>query len=513
MDPATPPALAVRAYLLAIDLDLPPPPGEGLLAAPYWSRRADDASRADPALRAVVIADCYSGRLFVDVAGIDALERELREAEPAARRAGAATAHRLLHGLAWTMAMRGESVDGLVAEAAVLGESELAIHHSVERVAAIQGLWRGQVDEARIELTRLLARCDERGEAEAYFVIRLQLCELELRAGQLDAASAWLEEWAEESDGPVAAPVALARCQAVLAATAGDPAGIAPLVGVAAEWAATGGDRWQLLDARRASGIGHLFTGDASRAAADLGAVWEHCRKEGITEPGVFPVAPDLVEALAATDDQALGREVVAELSHVAHSGTHPWAGATEIRCRALLRPGSAESPGALAEAANAYARLGLRFDRARCLLSLGRTLRAQRRDDEAITALESASAAFDELGCTGWAERARVEGDALGAARDGGRGGGGGRRRGTGRNGAGAAAGAVALTPAERRVAELVAGGHRNREVAAELFLNEKTVEAHLSRIYAKLGVRSRTELALRWRAGAGAGAGSGRR
>ena len=52
-------------------------------------------------------------------------------------------------------------------------------------------------------------------------------------------------------------------------------------------------------------------------------------------------------------------------------------------------------------------------------------------------------------------------------------------------------------LTPTERKVAQLVAAGRTNREVAAELFLSVKTVEAYLTRIYRKQGVRSRTELA----------------
>ncbi|OLB74040.1 MAG: hypothetical protein AUI14_24625 [Actinobacteria bacterium 13_2_20CM_2_71_6] len=55
-------------------------------------------------------------------------------------------------------------------------------------------------------------------------------------------------------------------------------------------------------------------------------------------------------------------------------------------------------------------------------------------------------------------------------------------------------------LTPTERHVAELVARGHTNTEVAAQLFLSVKTVAAHLTRVYAKLGVRSRSELAAAW-------------
>ena len=77
---------------------------------------------------------------------------------------------------------------------------------------------------------------------------------------------------------------------------------------------------------------------------------------------------------------------------------------------------------------------------------------------------MEEAVAIFERCGAMGWAERARSE---LGRI--------GGRRREQG------------LTPAERRVAALVAEGGTNREVAAALFLGERTVETHLSHIYAK--------------------------
>ncbi|MGH3071994.1 MAG: helix-turn-helix domain-containing protein, partial [Gaiellaceae bacterium] len=79
-------------------------------------------------------------------------------------------------------------------------------------------------------------------------------------------------------------------------------------------------------------------------------------------------------------------------------------------------------------------------------------------------------------LGATVWADRARAE-----LARIGGR----------------SAAGG--LTETERRVAELVADGRSNKEVAAALYVTVKSVEANLSRVYAKLGLRSRTELAAR--------------
>ena len=101
---------------------------------------------------------------------------------------------------------------------------------------------------------------------------------------------------------------------------------------------------------------------------------------------------------------------------------------------------------------------------------------RRARQKRPARDAIASALEAFEELGAATWAARARAE---LGRI--------GGRTR------------AEGLTAAERRVAELVAAGRTNREVAAELFLAERTVASHLTHVYAKLGVRSRTELARR--------------
>ena len=106
--------------------------------------------------------------------------------------------------------------------------------------------------------------------------------------------------------------------------------------------------------------------------------------------------------------------------------------------------------------------------------MALGVTKRRARHKRGAREAIEAALAAFEALGEVIWTKRARAE-----LARIGGR---------TREDG---------LTPAERRVAALVAEGRTNREVAAALFLTEHTVETSLTQIYRKLGVRSRTELA----------------
>jgi DNA-binding CsgD family transcriptional regulator len=135
-----------------------------------------------------------------------------------------------------------------------------------------------------------------------------------------------------------------------------------------------------------------------------------------------------------------------------------------------------------LAEAGASYDRLGLPFDAARCLLSLGRAQRRRRQWGSARAATEQAITQFDAIGSTGWAEHARTELERMGA-------------RGTQGDGQ--------LTTSERRAAELAASGLSNKEVARELVVTVHTVEVHLSRVYAKLGIRSRGQLAAMLNAG----------
>ncbi len=108
-------------------------------------------------------------------------------------------------------------------------------------------------------------------------------------------------------------------------------------------------------------------------------------------------------------------------------------------------------------------------------MLALGRVQRRARQRRAARESLEAARASFAERGARLWAERAQEE---LGRI--------GGRRATSGE-----------LTPSERRIAELVAQGKTNKEVAGILVVADRTVESALTQIYRKLGVRSRTELA----------------
>lgn len=226
-------------------------------------------------------------------------------------------------------------------------------------------------------------------------------------------------------------------------------------------------------------GLVALWSGDAATAANCLAKADQQAQVLGWGSPDARPWTADYAEALLElgrvdeavrvierweADATRLGRDRV--LAHV-------------TRCRGLVAAARSEVDDATSLLELAVARhheVGDVFGRARALLARGVILRRARQKRAARDAIAAALADFEDLGAATWVERAR---DELGQI--------GGRTREQG------------LTAAERRVAALVAAGRTNREVAEQLFLAERTVAGHLTRVYAKLGVRSRTELARR--------------
>jgi DNA-binding CsgD family transcriptional regulator len=152
---------------------------------------------------------------------------------------------------------------------------------------------------------------------------------------------------------------------------------------------------------------------------------------------------------------------------------------AAAARCRGLL----AAEDGFEVEFSRAlelHARTPTPFERARTELCLGERLRRAKRRAEAREPLRTALTTFERLGAASWTERARTELAATGETA---------RRRDP--------YAAEQLTPQELQVALVVARGATNKEAGAALFLSPKTIETHLGRVYRKLNVRSRTELA----------------
>jgi DNA-binding CsgD family transcriptional regulator len=164
--------------------------------------------------------------------------------------------------------------------------------------------------------------------------------------------------------------------------------------------------------------------------------------------------------------------------AHAARTA-HGWSRASSERVLALVAAARGDMESAVEHAKRArdgYDALGMPLERARAVLVLGLIERRARRRAHARELLDEAAAEFDRLGAKLWAERARAE---------------------LGRISGRSPRDARELTPAEERVVELAAAGFPNKEIASRLFVTVHTVELHLSHAYAKLGIRSRSQLA----------------
>jgi DNA-binding CsgD family transcriptional regulator len=238
------------------------------------------------------------------------------------------------------------------------------------------------------------------------------------------------------------------------------------------------GTRPYAMHARLALGLLALTLGEDAAALEHLEAVDRFAAETGLRDTPLLWWSGDLVEAYVRrhrVDDAA---RVLARLEAGADPAGRPVAGAVLARCRALVRPAEAEQH--LAEALRLHGLAPMPFEQARTQLQLGLHLRRRRLRGEARAPLGSALETFERLGAAPWAERARVELGAAGVTLD---------ARPTG---------LTALTPQEFQVAQHVALGQSNREVAAAMFLSVKTVEYHLANVFHKLGVRRRSQVAL---------------
>jgi DNA-binding CsgD family transcriptional regulator len=337
-----------------------------------------------------------------------------------------------------------------------------------------------RLDEARRTFTELLGDAVAHGVESPIPQIRYHLAELECRAGNWDAA---MEHALESRAGAQRVRMgamsaeghfAVGLVEAHLARA--DPARLAALEGLRVAEAA--GEILLLIPNLSVLGFLELSLGRPAEADAYLFRAVELEQAMGVREPAYFRVVPDEVEALVA-----LGRLDQAEalLTPFEESGRNldrAWAIATGARCRALVLAARGDLVAASAaadEALREHDRLPLPFELGRTLLVRGAVERRAKRKREARDTLTKALEVFDGLGAELWADKARAE-----VARIGGR-----------------APSSLDLTPTEDKVAALVASGSTNREVAEALFVSVHTVEANLKRIYRKLGIRSRTELA----------------
>jgi len=240
-------------------------------------------------------------------------------------------------------------------------------------------------------------------------------------------------------------------------------------------------DQWNVYQLLSVLGFLDLSVGSAGEAVHSLERAHEIYEASGHGDtPSVFENYP---ESLVLIGDVDIAERVVEVYEQRAWRAGKAITLAPALRCRALVLAAHGkleESRASLEEALLQHERIDMPFSLARTRLVHGQVLRRLGERRAARDALEQARSTFEELGAPLWAERAREELARVPSRRSSG----------------------SALTPAESRVAGLVVEGKTNHEVAQALFVSEKTVEANLTRIYRKLGVRSRSALAARMRA-----------
>jgi DNA-binding CsgD family transcriptional regulator len=337
-----------------------------------------------------------------------------------------------------------------------------------------------ELGTARTRLEEMLERAREGGDDGSLPELLFWLGELEFRAGDFRLAERHATEGHDVAlqAGQQLMVAQLSSTKALARAALGEVDGARAAAEEGLALARQLGSAPPTIRNLAALGFLELSVGDAKQAASTFSAALECARSTGYREPAQFLFVGNLIEALAATEGPAQAREVATELEAEGARLGRTWAVVAGARGRAL----AAAAEGALDEASEAVDHalrsqvdLPMPFEVARTLLAAGVIERRRKQKRPARELLERAAAIFDELGASLWADKARAE-----LARVSGR-----RPE------------SQELTETERRVATLVAEGLANKEVAATLFVTVHTVEAHLSRIYRKLGIRSRRDLA----------------
>jgi DNA-binding CsgD family transcriptional regulator len=300
------------------------------------------------------------------------------------------------------------------------------------------------------------------------FVARNQIL-----AGELTAAAHLIDEADAIAEATGNAP--FVNAPMVLAAWRGDEAEASGLIEATSDQSAR--RRWTSNNYAKAV----LYNG-LGRHDAALEAAWEAMQPDPIGYG--TQLVPELAEAAARTGDRArleFTREWLSERTAVISSG---WLNGIDARVRAFLSSGDAADALYRDSIAN-LSGTRMQIELARTQLLYGEWLRRERRRVDAREQLRTALEAFTGMGVEGFARRAERELLATGERA---------RTRAIGTH--------DQLTPQEAQISRLVAEGRTNREIAAQLFISPSTVEYHLRKVFRKLAVKSRTQLANRMRA-----------
>ncbi|NEA67342.1 AAA family ATPase [Streptomyces sp. SID12488] len=368
-------------------------------------------------------------------------------------------------------------------------DPQVTVHHNGIGSARFRWLiMSDQLPEARATITTLLREVRRRGSVESEVHFLRGLAETELRCGHCGRALDLARESLRLARDTGIGEVASAMLAALAEASGGDVDRALALARESVEHAEENGDLMYLSRAQAALGYARLVAGDAPGAVQSLRRARELEHDLGVDDPARGRWQGDLAEALVRVGELDEAQEVIdVSRAHALRLGRESVLAVLD-RSEALVRAARGERDAALAQLTSAQdrlAKLGYGLEEARAALALAelRTGPPGPGPVPAPTSYDEAARLFRRSRALPWLRRVDaatvpnpapqplVQQPQAVAALDG-------------------------LAAMERQVAALVMEGATNREIAGRLFISVKTVEATLTRVYRKLGIRSRVDI-----------------
>ena len=445
-----------------------------------YERVAQQATPDDLDLAAFALSYAASAAIVIgDVPSALAAARQAQQIP--ARQLSEGTAVSVREAFAFVLALRGDTAQARPLLDAVADWYERQPRRTGAEYVAEAMMWLGDLRRVHGLLDDVVADARRLG-APVLVVHGLVLrADLGFRMGEWPAAIADATEavsLAEDADQSIALAYALAIL-AILEAVTGAVDAARAHADRARDGARRHGLRVVEESASFALGAVELALGAPERALVTLEATAAAVGATGRGEPAVVLWPADHIEALIAVDRPDDASAAIDRLAAQAQATGGAWARGVVERYRGMLAA-EVDYDAIFARAIGYHASSAMPFEHARTQLCYGQRLRRSGRRVEARTQLREALSTFESLRASPWQQRAERELTGSGEH----------LRRGpsTDRD---------QLTPQELQIARLIAAGATNREAAAGLFLSPKTIETHLTRIYRKLGLRSRSQLA----------------
>ncbi|MDT5129307.1 MAG: hypothetical protein QOH54_4951 [Mycobacterium sp.] len=363
-------------------------------------------------------------------------------------------------------------------------EADVPFQFRASAINVLMLAWTGKLDEAHREAIDLRRLCLERGAESDMMAVAAQSTLIDVWRGDFAAATVVAEETMERAEqiGGDHIWVTALTVRATVAAYTGRVDDARNDAHAAVETAIGCGTPRLAVWPTMTLGFVEVSLTKHAEALAILQPLIDQFGALSASEIMTMWFVPDAVEAMVN-----VGRidEAVALIEKLENDGRRldrAWLLATGARCRSMWFAARGEvdkAMDAVTDAMAAHDQLPMPFERARTQLLLGQLQRRQRLKQVAAQTFGEALSEFERMGASLWADRARAELD---------------------RTKGGPSRSSI-LTPTEQRIAELATSGMTNRDVAAALFVSLKTVEANLTQIYRKLGIRSRAQLAQKLR------------